>query len=396
MHGRKRAEYKARQRDPALSAATAKKAEQWCYLSKELLARRGRLSPPPQRAQRPETEARMDVDEETLKLTEKLLSINPDPGHLWNHRRELLLKKDDFDVREELTLTEVCLKRNPKAYAAWFHRKYSIRKWFLDGEERIEANRLLASEMELCGKFLSFDERNFHCWNYRRFVVSAIAMLAAHDTEESLLNLDGSWLCPEPDLQSCHRQAIMGPQLSLDTNWTPSPAMHLDKALIEQEWCFTLKKIESNFSNYSAFHYRSKLIPLILPSPGRYDEVLALAKLELDIVQNAIFTEPDDQTAWWYHRFVVDWSDPSKHSMEDSSYLDFLREDVSSIRVLLDMEDGKCKWALLALHMLLNKIATITNDEDGKHEANDCLEMLNIIDPDRGNRYDCMKYKPKK
>ena len=35
---------------------------------------------------------------------------------------------------------------------------------------------------------------------------------------------------------------------------------------------------------------------------------LARARRELTMVQQAVYTEPDDQSAWWYHRFVVSWA----------------------------------------------------------------------------------------
>jgi geranylgeranyl transferase type-2 subunit alpha len=108
----------------------------------------------------------------------------------------------------------------------------------------------LQQELALCTKYLNLDSRNFHCWNYRRFVVSRIGMHAS----------------------------------------------------LEGELAFTLEKINQDFSNYSAWHYRSVLLPQRFEEGDALD---AMLDAEFELVQQAFYTEPEDQSAWLYHRWLL-------------------------------------------------------------------------------------------
>jgi hypothetical protein len=145
MHGQKRSEYKSRLLNPETSSKLATKALQWNHLSHELLTQRRRLlgpTPPPAGTADSEDGAKPNP-EILLSLTEKMLSVNPDPSHLWNIRRELLLYFPNMDedtavaadlkspsvttipnvdIQLELKLTAHCLQRNPKSYSTW-HRE---------------------------------------------------------------------------------------------------------------------------------------------------------------------------------------------------------------------------------------------------------------------------------
>uniref|UniRef100_A0A8C4PXB5 Geranylgeranyl transferase type-2 subunit alpha n=1 Tax=Eptatretus burgeri TaxID=7764 RepID=A0A8C4PXB5_EPTBU len=143
----------------------------------------------------------------------------------------------------ELPFLESCLRVNPKSYGAWHHRA-----WVLVHAKHTD----WAKELRLCGAFLQKDERNFHCWDHRRFVVQHAGI-------------------PDTD-----------------------------------ELEYTSQLISTNFSNYSAWHYRSCLLPRIYPDPeqkGRVAEDQLLKEYEL--AQNAFFTDPSDQSAWFYHRWLL-------------------------------------------------------------------------------------------
>mmetsp|Transcript_6855 Transcript_6855/g.7477 ORF Transcript_6855/g.7477 Transcript_6855/m.7477 type:complete len:447 (-) Transcript_6855:133-1473(-) len=444
MHNQKRDEYKARLRDDATASKLAQKATQWYALSSELIKRRQESK------QQEGQDTRKTL--ETLKLTDKLLSVNPDPNYLWNHRRELLLelletKKDlspkDF-IHQEQVLTQAALQRNPKAYGAWFHRKWSIRQYLMtklhedNDEDMSKFQNLIKAELTLCLEFLMLDERNFHCWNYRRFIVSTLGLTLSgihinnsNETQKSeklnkdqnytsyTTNIDGAWhfLNNMDDFMS-QDIPIIGSQLTSST--LSSVTCNVDdnstktiQDLLGKEWEFTSEKIYQNFSNGSAFDYRSKLLPLMLNLSTSTKTRSDYVQEELDLIRNAVFTEPDDQTSWWYFRFILSWANPKTYHQENGSsatedeieeFQSVMYEEWTSIQELVEAEDGECKWGLLGLYMIAMSFhefeeETKTNDTNGYQGENwlelahSYLDDLKRMDPDRIRRYETLQQK---
>lgn len=256
-------------------------------------------------------------DKNALELTEKLVLVNPDVYTLWNYRKEILIEfkskdapestpagkedqqqgnqtlkdaeatgdkiqqvscddqqtqiqpstcqeipcgkdvvDDDTDTRgrqnneqasvfeqlcqQELALTQSCLMKQPKSYPVWHHRLWIV--------TRLMDNPDLQGELDLCSEALNYDSRNFHSWNYRKEIVK------------------------------------------------------LAKISLEKEIEFTSEKIRQNFSNFSSWYLRSCLLTQA-SAQGEID-MENLWDKEYSLVENAIFTDPTDQSAWFYHKWL--------------------------------------------------------------------------------------------
>lgn len=242
-----------------------------------------------------------------MELSSKLLELNPEVYTVWNYRREALTPiviaggEDAVSIiAGELALTERALMKNPKSYSTWHHRRWAVGSGFCS----------LEKELMLVEKLLDADDRNFHGWGYRQFI---------------------------------------------------SRKMGLP---VERELAYTQKKIEQNFSNYSAWHYRTALLPAMYSSHSEEkeeDEALEVAAgskeegeqkeeekgqeesehhehgivekrglpslktsvergaptsasaavpaevldEEFELVKQAFYTEPEDQSGWFYHRWLL-------------------------------------------------------------------------------------------
>ncbi|CAH0478248.1 unnamed protein product [Peronospora belbahrii] len=267
-----------------------------------------------------------------LPLTSHLLLLNPEFHTIWNYRRQVidaLSEKAENPVAQmqemaktELKLTMDALQRNPKSYSAWFQRK-----WIID-----RGQGDLKKEIGLCDKLLELDERNFHCWTYRHYVCK-MAGLSKKD-----------------------------------------------------ELAFTTQKIEQNFSNYSALHYRSLTLPQPLTATMLFDEI--------DLVQQAVFTEPDDQSAWFYYRWLL----TSMLKLVESSAEDtagFIKSQVHWLEELLEME-AEAKWVVVTLadlHYRAGAISGVDGWQESKKQSVELYERAMKLDPDHRRYYEDMKKK---
>lgn len=233
-----------------------------------------------------------DNIDEVFKLTNELLLISPDFYTVWNIRKENLLIHVEKNIesaqiiwRDELSFTIECLKQNEKSYSVWQHRI-----WILSKMPKSEYN----VELLLCNSFLMKDERNFHCWDYRNYI-SDIA------------------------------------QTELD-----------------REMEFTTEKIKSNFSNFSAWHRRHKLFLRGLAMPD--DECPKSCNLKLvwsqeyEMILNALYTDPTDQSAWLYHNWLI-----------KNNFGNFKEEQLVKLKTLQELEPSN-KYVKLGIEVSANFI----------------------------------------
>lgn len=255
-------------------------------------------------------------DSESFGISSQLLCVNPDIYTLWNYRKEIVLMEqrkcadnemEGEDTLEkfldsEISLTEQCLIANPKSYGSWHHRY-----WVLILHPKPNWDK----EFNLCTKYLTYDDRNFHCWDYRRLLINKIGIT------------------------------------------------------LPAELKFSTDRLNSNFSNYSSWHYRSTLRSL---NEDCIEE-------DLTLVQNAVFTDPADSSAWFYLRWVL--SNPALNKYKRQELLDAFEQ-------LQELEPD-CKWILLAKCWLTGSL--VLSDNEYVDRRIQYYKELIKLDPLRRGQY---------
>jgi len=300
------------------------------------------------RAQLASHKAGGDYSPESLALTTRILEKNPEYPSGWAYRRRILQRTlaelpdeqaGQSLLEEDLDLTSQCLRRNPKEYSVWNHRKWLLRT-MPDPDWRFELKTVEA--------LLEKDARNYHGWDYRRYTVASI-------------------LAYTPPSYSTRKQA---------------------NPTIASELAYTTTKISASFSNFSAWHYRSKLLAKMWAEEGLQPTDARRRKQvdeEFELIKQALYTDPEDQSAWIYHRWLVG---------EGSEEL--VQREIAVIEELTELEP-ESKWCLESLVYYTTLLLRLDPDRDTQ-QANELrqkslerLEVLQRVDPLRRKRYADLK-----
>ncbi|KAF3910569.1 hypothetical protein ABW21_db0202349 [Orbilia brochopaga] len=320
---------------------------------------------------------------DTLTTTSTLLSQNPEFNTIWNYRRRIvlhLLTPVSADEKLKLVAAELgflipLLQSYPKCYWIWNYRIFLLQTC----SEQLDVQTALGvwkGEMKLVDKMLGRDARNFHGWGYRRGVVQEIERL-----QGSISGGEG--------------------QTEGEGNNGADAG-----SLVEEEFAYTTAMYQKNLSNFSAWHNRSKLIPRLLDERGaNFEERRTFLDGELGIMQEALFTDPYDQSLQLYNHWLIS-STCSPASSADSQtgeivrltqsqQLEILNRTLAWMKELLE-EEPECRLLLEELifvsGLLRDAVAgTGSIDEvsvdDIKSDMRSWLDKLMIVDPMRLGRW---------
>ncbi|KAF8078123.1 rab-protein geranylgeranyltransferase [Lyophyllum atratum] len=274
-----------------------------------------------------------DWSHDALHLTTRLLQVNPEFYTIWNYRRNILLdgifpssSSDEINTRisDDLSSTMTALKAHPKVYWIWNHRRWCLEntpsgpgseeEGDTDGWRKANWDK----ELYVVEKMLDADPRNFHAWDYRRYVLASMP--------------------------------IQRPQKS--------------------ELAYTSRKIEANISNFSAWHQRSKVLTSLHKSSGIPS--IKSRQEEFDLLRNAMYTDPDDQSVWMYHRWLMGLG-------EDREVLE---SEITAIQELLD-EQPDSKWCMESIvyykKLLLRNYPRNVDTTALLAECQELLQRLQIL-----------------
>ena len=250
---------------------------------------------------------------EALDSTIRLLSLNPEIATAWNFRREVfdsIPSRPDLisALQKELAMSEKVLHKTLKSYCVWFHRKWCIGKL-------VELISQSDADQSLCLPSTTSPSASSPLPSS-----SAIDRLIARELSlcETLLLLYDA-----RNFHCWHYRLFIESYLDSSTR----------KRLAAE---LSTKLIMDDFSNYSAWHLRMSADITDLDG-------------ELNMIKQALFTEPTDQSIWLYRK----WFLKSRNLIDDATLDELLALEPDCVFALMEKaerggEQARQLWERLA------------------------------------------------
>lgn len=362
MHGMPRPKPGATQ-DLAKQKKKAAKAALYGQLTAEVLTRH----------------ATRRYDDESMQLSASLLELNPEVYTVWNYRREHLgpvLSRQSTDAAKcalaaELALTKKALALNPKSYATWHHRRWTV----------VTGGANLENELVLVYKLLSLDSRNFHGWAYWRWLTARMQLSSAAALEYTAQHLRedfsnySAWHARTSLLAAaaaCQpaRVTTFAELLAGNSSFATQPAATQSS-----------RHAETSETPRGNAHSADTVLPSTTAIPA------SVLSEEFEMTHRAFWTEPKDQSAWLYHRWLLgcclaaaalestkDGTSPTETTTSDSMHeaegdrlnsplLSRLKAEATICEELLK-EEPDAKWPLLTLTRIREFLAVTRGQQD--------------------------------
>ncbi|KAI1815073.1 protein prenylyltransferase [Poronia punctata] len=259
----------------------------------------------------------------------------------------------DADVLEsELAFTIPLLLEFPKCYWIWKYRNWLLEQAIVRLPRPV-ASKVWEAELALTSKMLVKDRRNFHAWGYRRSLVARL-----------------------------ESEALLG------------------RSLAEDEFAYTDNMIKQDLSNFSAWHNRSRLMHRILDERKADDKArAAFLEAEFGLIQDALNVGPEDQSLWYYHRYLVsqvvgsDARPTITPNLAIEDKVSYLEQEIEFIKDLLE-DFADIKWPYEALVEYIAAMRKLQAEIGAGGEENDpsfWLAKLRQLDPMQRGRWDDIK-----
>jgi len=362
-----------------------------------------------------------------IELSSKLLELNPEVYTVWNFRRQALgpiVEAGGEDavttVAGELALTERALMKNPKSYSTWHHRRWAVSSGFCS----------LETELLLVEKLLEADDRNFHGWGYRQFIARKMGLPVERELaftqkkiEQNFSNYS-AWHYRTALLPALY--SLPGKQEKEEEELGGTSALPAVAAVVAEKKGDKGGEEEEDMTKqhgFSIVEQNKKLENQAIIEHGAPTSASAAVPAEVldqefEFVKQAFYTEPEDQSGWFYHRWLLGCSVAryqkiskiTKHSntssddgiesstLEEESVsaaaarvalINTLTTQAAMCKELLEIEPD-AKWPLLTytrLRQFLFDLDAAGGSDDSEFDAVEAYKRLEEMDSLRKGFY---------